>query len=165
VEVRLTPLGQVDPAVLEHLVHGLPGYLPLQPVIASAAGCSEHGQSGRVLDALLALHPAPGVLQLAITERLLLGEDGRPVFGEATISGPVAVLSLAPLRADPAGLLPRRALVSALHELGHMAGAEHCPDRGCVMYPSRTIAETDAKGPAPCGACDPLIRAFFAESA
>jgi archaemetzincin len=38
-----------------------------------------------------------------------------------------------------------RALKEAMHELGHVLGLNHCPDRNCVMYFSNSIPDTDVK--------------------
>jgi archaemetzincin len=78
------------------------------------------------------------------------------VFGEATVGGCCAVISLARLRADggrdPARFR-RRVLTEAVHELGHVAGLSHCSNAGCVMSSSETLSDTDRKGCEPCRAC------------
>jgi archaemetzincin len=165
VVLQLTPLGPVAPGVLESLTGGLPGHLPVQPVVVPTMTIPDGPlRSAAAVDALLRDAPQAG-WRLGITERTLLSAEERPIVGEATVGGPAAVISLAPLRGATQELFSRRLLVSALHELGHLAGAEHCPDSTCVMYPSREMAETDAKGPRPCAGCDALIRAFFAGGA
>lgn len=40
-----------------------------------------------------------------------------------------------------------------VHEIGHLLGLRHCPDRNCVMLFSHTIADTDAKRPELCDKC------------
>jgi archaemetzincin len=45
-----------------------------------------------------------------------------------------------------------------LHEIGHAAGLEHCADRGCVMYPSRDIADVDRKDNRFCRRCAKELR-------
>jgi archaemetzincin len=166
--LRLAPLGSVPPAVIELLTTGLPGFLPVQPVVVY--GEEPQWPAGSLpsavaLDSLLRhAGPAPE-WWLGISDRPLVDGDGQPVFGEATIGGPAAVLSLPALHTENAASFQHRVLVSALHELGHMAGAPHCADPLCVMYPSRSAAETDAKGPRPCTRCAPLVRSFFARRA
>jgi archaemetzincin len=83
------------------------------------------------------------------------------VFGEAEMEGCCCVVGLAPLRrgsgAD-ADVLRARLLTSALHEIGHLAGAEHCRRASCVMYPSLGIADTDIKGATFCAGCAPALK-------
>lgn len=90
---------------------------------------------------------------LAIADAGFCAAEVGPVFGEAEADGCCAVVGLAPLRrgsgAD-ADVLRGRLLTEALHELGHLAGAEHCGRASCVMYPSLHIADTDRKGPGFC---------------
>jgi predicted Zn-dependent protease len=163
VRLRIIPLGAVDPDVLTALSEGLPGYLPVRPELVPRGPDlpDEPQYSGDVVDRLLEdQHESDW--RLGVTERLLLADDGSIVFGEATVAGPAAVISLAPLREGPLWRLRERTLVSALHELGHLLGLEHCESRRCVMYPSREVGDTDAKGPMPCAACTEWIQEFFA---
>lgn len=93
---------------------------------------------------------------LGVAESDLYAADRNFVFGEATVGGCCAVISLARLRAegghDPS-LYRRRVLTEAVHELGHVAGLPHCPDPACVMCASETLRDTDRKGCEPCQAC------------
>lgn len=98
----------------------------------------------------------PARWTLAITEDGLCAEGVGPVFGEAEVEGCCAVIGLAPLRAGSgadADVLRGRVLAEALHELGHLGGAEHCRRTSCVMYPSLDIADTDLKSAAFCADC------------
>ena len=79
------------------------------------------------------------------------------VFGDA--SGRAAVVSTVRLRPEfygmgaDAGLLRKRALTAAAHELGHTYGLFHCANGRCVMSYSRDVAHMDAKGPQFCVPC------------
>lgn len=117
--------------------------------------------SNRIIDALVdALAPDAGDSglpdfdwTLALTD-VDLCAPGRPfVFGEATLGGPCAVVSLARLRSSDPEVLRQRTLKEAVHEIGHLAGMEHCRDPRCVMFPSDEIHDTDVKGHRFCDAC------------
>jgi len=69
------------------------------------------------------------------------------------------------LRAEGNGageLFARRAATEAVHELGHSYGLAHCDDRGCVMWFSNSLAETDRKGPRFCPAHAAELRRLMA---
>lgn len=91
-----------------------------------------------------------------------LAAPGLPwVFGEATVGGCCAVVGLARLRTGSRwrpGRFRRRLLVEAVHEMGHVAGLEHCPEPRCVMFASDDLPQTDRKGPAPCADCASRLR-------
>ena len=79
------------------------------------------------------------------------------VFGEA--SQRVAIISLTRLRYEfynlpkDQGLFRRRVLTEAVHELGHTYGVRHCGNPHCVMFSSKSLIDTDMKGPAFCERC------------
>ncbi len=119
-------------------------------------------RSAAIVDALLeraARHPGGG-WWLGVAEAELCAPEFDRVFGEATVAGPCAVVGLPALRArtgdDPPLLWPRL-VTTTLHELGHLAGAEHCGDPVCVMFPSRELADTDRKGNSLCEGCLRLL--------
>lgn len=112
----------------------------------------------RILDILENLKPdARPSWILALTGRDLHSPDRTFVFGEATLGGPAAVLSLYRLR-PPDGdrgdeILRERLLKEALHEVGHMAGLGHCPDLRCAMSTASIPEEVDRKDPDLCPSC------------
>jgi archaemetzincin len=81
------------------------------------------------------------------------------VFGLARQGGRACVVSLA--RTDPAfyglpldpELRDERAVAEVLHELGHLATLEHCPDRGCLMSFAGNIERVDTRGSRFCASC------------
>jgi archaemetzincin len=163
VRLEITPLGRVDPAVLADLADGLPRYLPVRPIITSGYPFPG-GSSGEVLDALLESGGGAG-WRLGITEVPLTAANGREVIGEAEVGGDGAVISLARLRETAGWRLRDRLLTTALHEIGHLAGAAHCADPDCIMFPSAALRDTDRKGPGGCPPCERRIHAFFADRA
>jgi predicted Zn-dependent protease len=163
----LLPVGTVAPETFESIVGrlsravGVPCHrLPPRDELRL------HRLSGRaqldarvLLEDLEGLPPAPGRLMVGIT-----GEDlGVPVFtfvfGLARTGGRASVVSLA--RVDPAfyGLPPdpvlreRRAVAEIRHELGHVCGLDHCPDRSCLMSFAGSIEKADTRGDRFCHAC------------
>ncbi|MGB9605703.1 MAG: hypothetical protein ACPL88_07485, partial [Bryobacteraceae bacterium] len=87
------------------------------------------------------------------------------VFGEAELGGRAAVFSIYRLREEFYGLPPEptrlleRALRELLHELGHLAGLVHCHDATCVMRPSHSVEQIDARDADYCAACWRLLEA------
>lgn len=105
----------------------------------------------------------PPPWRLAIADAGLCAAGAGPILGEAAMEGCCGVVGLAPLRAGSgadADVLRGRMLTEALHELGHLAGAEHCRRASCVMYPSRHIADTDHKGARFCPACADVLKSL-----
>jgi archaemetzincin len=86
------------------------------------------------------------------------------VFGQASLSGGVAVIYLPRLRQEFYGLgadtsiFIERVLKEATHELGHALGLNHCPKRSCVMYFSNSLIDTDRKGKDFCNMCSNKLR-------
>lgn len=98
---------------------------------------------------------------LAIADAGFCAAGVGPVYGEAEVEGCCCAVGLAPLRrgsgAD-ADVLRARLLTEALHEMGHLAGAEHCGRASCVMYASLDIADTDLKGATFCAGCAQALK-------
>jgi len=116
------------------------------PAGAFAPSRAQH-RAARLLDELARRRRPEWERLLGIADVDLFAPGLNFVFGEADGDRQVAVFSIARLRGEgDAAVLERRALVEAVHELGHTYGLEHCPDRHCVMWFSNTLAETDRKG-------------------
>lgn len=167
--LQIVPVGGADAGLLEALALELDRLLgtvstPGEPLPLRADWWDAERRryrSGPIVDALLERADRSGCDPrecwfLGVAEAELCAHEFDVVFGEATVAGPCAVVGLASLRAPSADGIPAlwpRLVTSALHELGHLAGADHCADPGCVMYPSSHIADTDSKGSSFCGSC------------
>jgi archaemetzincin len=79
--------------------------------------------------------------------------DAPYVIGDADRDAGAAVFSLARLSAGEPDLVRRRARVETVHAAGHLLGLSHCSDFRCAMFFSRDAADSDRKGPGPCGSC------------
>jgi archaemetzincin len=164
--LEIIPAGGVALPLLRSLAAAVDAALSTGHVIAPALDPSAaRGDDGtvdstRLLDAVLALAPdgdgGGGGWRLAVTDAALRNVEGEPVFGEAAVGGGCAVVGLGALDAgNDCGetSLVDRAAKTAVHELAHAAGLEHCADPTCVMYPSRRIADTDRKAIGFCARC------------
>jgi archaemetzincin len=81
------------------------------------------------------------------------------VFGQASLTGGVAVIYLPRLRQKFYGLSAdtsifiERVLKEATHEVGHAFGLDHCPKQSCVMHFSNSLVDTDRKAKDFCNIC------------
>jgi archaemetzincin len=176
--IILIPIGKVDPAEIRMLKDPLEtvfspdrdvaigGEVPLPAAAWNAA----RGQydAEMVLECLsLSVETTGDGRVLGVTNADLYFPGMNFVFGIA--GRRCALISLHRLRQpfyslpeDPA-VFRNRAVVEAVHELGHTFGLAHCKDPRCVMRFSNTIVETDRKGPAFCTACRPRVYTDGAE--
>ncbi|HYM60791.1 MAG TPA: archaemetzincin family Zn-dependent metalloprotease [Thermoanaerobaculia bacterium] len=117
-----------------------------------------------VLRDALARRPSDAYKLLVLTERDLFIPMLSFVYGQAQLSGPIAVLSFARLRQEFYGLPANRPLFfirigkETLHEIGHTMGLTHCTDRSCTMSLSTNIQQLDEKGTDYCESCAALLR-------
>lgn len=114
--------------------------------------------STRILKWLLATRPRHGSKIVGLTDVDLFIPILTFVYGEAQLSGPAAVVSLARLASDDGffadrELLRARAVKETMHELGHTFGLVHCPRPECVMSRSVNLVQVDAKDAALCRDC------------
>jgi archaemetzincin len=172
--LELIPAGEVDGGLLRTLGADLEAALGLQwrmadPVPLRGEWMDAETGLYRSVFLMHALMASDGAgerggaprWRLAIADAGFCAAEVGPVFGEAEVRGCRAVVGLAPLRAGSgadASILRGRLLTEALHELGHLAGAEHCGRASCVMYPSLHIADSDHKGASFCADCREALK-------
>ena len=167
--LEIVPAGELDERLLRTLGGDLADSLALQWRIGDALPLRDAWKDARtglyrsvfLMHALIARRDAAeedddARWSMAIVDAGLCAAEVGLVFGEAEVGGCCCVVGLTPLRrgsgAD-ADVLRARLLTEAVHELGHLAGAEHCRRASCVMYPSLDIADTDRKGATFCADC------------
>lgn len=81
------------------------------------------------------------------------------VLGEAYPKGGLGIIYLPRIRQEFYGLRPNdnlfyeRMVKECVHELGHIFGFVHCPNKECVMHFSNILSDTDIKAKIFCGTC------------
>ena len=90
------------------------------------------------------------LVEIAITSSDIYEDDKPWVFGLASLTDRIAVVSLARIDDDDLRL-PRRLGKLVLHEVGHALGLHHHDEASCVMRQDPTVASLDT---APDGLCD-----------
>lgn len=169
--IILQPIGVVDPAMiafLEEEIGSIFGAVEVKSAIEVPAEARvperEQLEGSSFLKGLSAAGLEEGDAVLGVTDEDLFVAETNFIFGLAY--GRQAIISLARLRQEFYGLLPdtdifwERAKKEAVHELGHVFGLLHCPDRRCVMHFSNSILETDSKGWRFCGRCREILEGF-----
>jgi archaemetzincin len=164
--VHLLPVGPLPPQFLEALAARLsrrielachvlpPRELPLLRIPSR-----DQLDANALLEALEAVATADSELLVGITAEDIAVPVFTFVFGLARQGGRACVVSLA--RADPSFYgLPQdpvrrdeRTVAEVLHEMGHLATLEHCPDRGCLMSFAGRIERVDERGEQFCPRC------------
>jgi archaemetzincin len=163
--VDLQPVGTLAPGALEALAARLSRHVQLpvhtlariEIALRSVDG-REQLDAGALLEALEA-RAAEGRLLVGVTGDDIAVPVFTFVFGLARQGGAACVVSLA--RTDPAfyglpadvELAHGRAVAEVLHELGHLAGLEHCRDGGCLMSFAGSIERVDSRGSRFCASC------------
>lgn len=172
-EIALSPIGGLPARDLEAVLAALSARvdLPCRPVAVprQIPLATIPGRSQVDADRLLAhLEELAGSAPLVgVTGHDLALPIFTHVFGRARLGGRAAVVSLARLREpDVTGgagsLLGRRAAAEILHELGHLAGLEHCAEPGCLMRFAATIEAADLRGGTFCASCAARLPAGLA---
>lgn len=171
--IAVSALGHIERCVLKDLVRDLRSVF--NRGVAEGPAMEAPGYAfyrGRCqFNSTAILNDMAGRQELAAFERVLgvVDEDLFAsglnfVFGEA--GSRMAVISLARLRErfygrpEKSPFLRRRALIEAVHELGHTYGLGHCNDPFCVMSFSNTLSDTDRKGHEFRGGCLKRMQEF-----
>lgn len=122
-------------------------------------GNREQHDADALLRALAALVVPARVVVVGLTALDLAIPVFTHVFGRAVLGGHVALVSTARLGPEfygappDAALTALRTITEVLHELGHVAGLEHCADRGCIMSFVPNVESLDLRGHGFCRRC------------
>jgi archaemetzincin len=163
--ITLVPIGAIEPEILVQLKQSLEQtYASMveigpQRVKPDYAYNPRRGQylASLILNAINEF-AAEGKM-LGVVDIDLYAPGLNFIFGQADIKRGIAVISLCRLRqeyyglAQDKGLFSLRAMKEAIHEIGHTHGLMHCPDEGCVMHFSNSLADTDRKEDSLCQKC------------
>ncbi len=111
----------------------------------------------RLLDAQPSAAAGPLVL---VTSRDLSLHGCESLFGYADRRRGVAVVSTFRLSADGEARLTARLANVIAHERGHLDGLSHCNSEVCIMRPSQSVRDVDARGLERCPRCRRPRRAW-----
>lgn len=105
------------------------------------------------------LKPNKDIVILVIMDVDAYSDGLNFVLGEAFPKGGLGAVYLARIKEEFYGLKPndklfyQRMVKECVHELGHIFGFAHCPNRECVMHFSNTLSDTDIKQKSFCYNC------------
>ena len=170
-KITLKPLGDVAKEIMAELKDRVDGTFncPVEVKVGfsnlSHAYNQERKQylSSKLIVSLNALGRERDERVVGITEVDIYAPGLNFVFGEADVVSGIAIISLCRLRQEHYGLSPEknlfleRATKEIVHELGHTFGLGHCPNTGCVMHFSNSLADTDLKRVDFCDKCCPRL--------
>jgi archaemetzincin len=160
--VHLVPIGVVPQEMLDQVVKGLREHAPVDPVLEQAQDFPASARSpdknryraAALLDWLANLPIDKTGKIMGITESDIFHPKGNiprwGILGLGSLDGRCSVLSTWRMKRKwenggaPDWLVRERLWKTAIHELGHTLGLEHCPTVGCIMEDGHgTVKTTD----------------------
>lgn len=166
-KVYISPVGTVSEEMLTMAARHVGEMFGFETMRYTSFPDPEYAFDGRrgqysstlILRNLSKVCPPDAVRFLALTEADLFIPMVTFVYGQAQLSGKVAIVSLARLSQEFYGLRPnnelkiRRARKEIAHELGHTFGLVHCRERSCLMSLSTEILQIDVRSEDFCPGC------------
>jgi len=168
-EILLIPVGADLPEVCGWLSEALPAIFGcvcrVGPALAWPAFAWNPRQRQYLAEPILAqVQKGTASAALAIADLDLYVPGLNFVFGLADPGAARAIIALPRLRQgfyglpEDEALFRERVLKEAVHELGHVYGLGHCPERRCVMAFSNSLRDTDDKSWRFCPRCQERLR-------
>ncbi len=165
--IYISPVGTVGEEVITMTARHVSGLFGVDVVRYTSFPCPDYafdrrrGQysSALILRNLAKVCPAEAMRLLAVTEADLFIPMVTFVYGQAQLSGKLAIVSTARLSQEFYGLTAnnelsvRRLRKEVAHELGHTFGLVHCRDRTCIMSLSTEVLQIDVKSEDFCPGC------------
>ena len=169
--VHLVPVGEVSREMLEQVTAGLRDHAPVDPVLESAQPLPREARTNekdryraaKILDWLATLAIDPDGKIIGISEIDLVERKGSipnwGILGLGSLDGRCSVLSTWRMKRKwenggaPDWLVRERLWKTAIHELGHTLGLEHCPKVGCLMEDGHGTVKTTDRETALCDDC------------
>lgn len=159
-KLYLIPVGEVEERILEILKSPLKEKFGFEVELEKSIPIPQNSydplrkqfNSVPILKKLEEIAPKDAFRVLGILDVDLYTEGLNFIFGQANLSGRLALISIIRLRQEFYGLKPdakifrKRVLKEAVHELGHTLGLGHCQNSYCVMHFSNSLRDTDIKG-------------------
>jgi archaemetzincin len=156
--VVILPMGKVNPAVLEAVSAALTEAADVKIRVDPQRELPKEAwyvprkrwRAEKLLDAIDADLPEGAWRVVAITEgEISTTKDEYPdwgIVGLGSMGGPSCITSTHIFRkwSKTKDVLHRRVADSAVHELGHTLGLDHCESAGCVMRDAKGKAVTSA---------------------
>lgn len=105
------------------------------------------------LDVLFRDREERALVELNLTSVDIFEVDKPYVFGLASLTDRIALVSLSRIDGDGSKRLARRLHKLVLHEVGHTLGLHHHDDPSCVMRQDPTTAALDSAPEGPCEVC------------
>ena len=156
---------RLAPCLEERFFHKFAVEKPLTLSMTHANAARRQFFLNTVFNRLLAAFPRQDGLLLGVMGQDLYKTAHNFIFGDASESDRVAVVSTFRLRPefynDPTdeAVYFNRILKECVHALGHAFGLKHCFSARCAMYFSHSVRDTDEKLTYFCEACDKRVRA------
>lgn len=156
--IAIIPVGKIDKELVNFVKGKLEDVFKLQVKIKNNIKIPEDSYnterkqylSSKILDYVCTTEDINSRTVLVIDKDLYVPRLNF-VFGEADPIRDICMFSIIRLKqsfyglSEDKGLLYKRAIKEAVHELGHTYGLKHCDNPDCVMYFSNSLSDTDKK--------------------
>ncbi|HEV8320898.1 MAG TPA: archaemetzincin [Myxococcota bacterium] len=178
IKIYVVPLGSIGADTVDLVVDAIAfvagtrdvALLPRRPLPGESWNpATAMYDAERVLGMMRSLRPRDGYRLVAVTDADLYASELRFLFGLASATHDVAIVSALRLeeqfwdRDSDWDLYRWRLFKILAHELGHTLGLPHCDRSSCLMHAIRSLADADAAPPRLCDLCRRWVDAALAD--